>query len=51
MDHFIPRRLRWDIPPNDGLTDKESIDEWGNLFNTKGSEALEVWNKVKAETI
>ncbi|XP_040212843.1 uncharacterized protein LOC120943544 [Rana temporaria] len=39
-DNIVPRRLRWDITPNDGLLDQASIDEWFKFFNIKGSELL-----------
>lgn len=39
-ENIVPRRLRWDIPPNDGLTDQESNDEWSKFFNEKGLELL-----------
>ena len=37
---IIPRRLRWDLPPNDGLTGEESIKEWFNFFTEKGFELI-----------
>lgn len=37
---LIPRRLRWDIPPNDGLLDEESNKEWRGFFVSKGLELL-----------
>ena len=37
---IIPRRLRWDLPPNDGLVDDESNKEWFNFFNNKGFELI-----------
>lgn len=37
---IVPRRLRWDIPPNDGLEDEESLKEWFLFFNSKGKELL-----------
>lgn len=39
-ESFVPRRLRWDVPPNDGLVDQESNDEWLKFFNDKGLELL-----------
>lgn len=37
-ENIVPRRLRWDVPINDGLLDQESIDEWYTFFNDKGIE-------------
>lgn len=31
-ENIVPRRLRWELPPNDGLTDKASTDEWFEFF-------------------
>lgn len=31
-DKLVPRRLRWDVPINNGLADKESTDEWFHFF-------------------
>lgn len=39
-DNITPRRLRWDITPNDGILDQESVDDWFKFFNTKGLELL-----------
>lgn len=39
-ENIVPRRLRWDVPPNDGLTDPESNEEWFKFFNDKGLELL-----------
>lgn len=39
-ESIVPRRLRWDVPPNDGLVDQESNDEWFKFFNEKGLELL-----------
>lgn len=25
---IVPRHLRWEVPPNDGLIDPDSVDEW-----------------------
>lgn len=38
---LVPRRLRWDVPPNDGLTDDESIKEWYQFFNNRGQELID----------
>lgn len=38
--NLVPRRLRWDVPPNDGLSDQESNEEWFKFFNDKGLELL-----------
>lgn len=40
-DNMIPRRLRWDIPINDGLTEKDDIEEWYTFFHGKGREVME----------
>lgn len=37
---LVPRRLRWDLPPNDGLTDEDSLSEWHQFFNSKGQELI-----------
>ena len=50
-DRLIPRRLRWDVPINDGLTDKESTDEWFQFFNDKGLELLALLIKRKQRKI
>ena len=39
---LIPRRLRWDVPPNDGLVDIDSISEWSSFFIKKGMELMEL---------
>lgn len=39
-ENIVPRRLRWEVPPNDGLTDKESMAEWFAFFNNKSIEGL-----------
>lgn len=39
-ESLVPRRLRWDVPLNDGLTDQESNEEWFKFFNDKGLELL-----------
>lgn len=44
-DKLVPRRLRWDVPINDGLVDKESTDEWFHFFNDKGLELLDFLKK------
>lgn len=38
--NIVPRRLRWDLPPNDGLTDNESNVEWCNFFVDKSFDLL-----------
>lgn len=35
---LIPRHFRWDVLPNDGLMDDDSMKEWGDLFTKKGLE-------------
>ncbi|XP_040197585.1 GATA zinc finger domain-containing protein 14-like [Rana temporaria] len=50
-DRLIPRRLRWDVPINDGLTNKESTDEWFQFFNDKGLELLQLLIKRKQRKI
>lgn len=40
--NLIPRRLRWDIPPNDGLYDEASMIEWRDFFVKKGSELIQL---------
>ena len=37
---IIPRRLRWDLPPNDGLTDVESNKEWFEFFTNKSFDLI-----------
>lgn len=49
-DRLIPRKLRWDVPINDVLLDKESI-EWFQFFNDKGLELLDVLIKRKQRKI
>lgn len=39
---LIPRRLWWDVPPNDGLVDEDSLSEWSSFFIKKGYELLEL---------
>lgn len=39
---LIPRSLRWDLPPNDGLVDEDSMSEWSGFFIKKGFELLEL---------
>ncbi|PIO13460.1 hypothetical protein AB205_0035140, partial [Aquarana catesbeiana] len=38
---LIPRRLRWEVPPNDGLMDDYSMKEWGDFFTSKGLELID----------
>lgn len=38
---LIPRRLRWEVPPNDGLMDEHSMREWEKFFTDKGLELIE----------
>lgn len=49
--NIVPRRLRWDEPPNDGLIDQESTDEWLRFFNEKGIELLHLLLKRKQKKI
>lgn len=35
-DKIVPRRLRWDVPICDGLTDQDATNEWYKFFNDKG---------------
>lgn len=37
----VPRRLRWDIPINDGIIDEDGVSEWYKFFNEKGIEVLQ----------
>lgn len=37
---MIPKHLRWDLPPNDGLFDDESNKEWCDFVVSKGLELL-----------
>lgn len=39
---LTPRRLRWDVPANDGLFDDDSVKEWGDFFMRKGVELMEL---------
>lgn len=39
-ENIVPRCLRWELPPNDCLTDKESMEEWFEFFNSKSIEGL-----------
>lgn len=39
--HSVPRCLRWDVPPNDGLMDDESIKECEEFFTKKGLEIID----------
>lgn len=39
--NMVPRRLRWEVPPNDGLEDEESMQDWYLFFNKKGIELME----------
>lgn len=32
--NLTPRRLRWDVSPNDGVEDLQLLDEWYQFFNT-----------------
>lgn len=50
-DKLVPRRLRWDVPMNDGLVDKESTDEWFHFFNDRGLELLDFLVKRKQKKI
>lgn len=38
---LVPRRLRWNLPPNDGPTDDESIQEWHDFFDKKIQELID----------
>lgn len=46
-DNLIPRKLRWDVPINDGLLGNEDIDEWYSFFESKGREIMEFLIKRK----
>lgn len=46
-ENIAPRRLRWEIPPNDGLDDKESMEEWFEFFNNKSVEGVKFRLKRK----
>lgn len=46
-DNMVPRKLRWDVPINDGLTGEEDIEEWYTFFNGKGREVMEILTKRK----
>ena len=48
---IVPRRLRWDIPINDGLMDNDSSEEWYKFFNEKGLEAFQFLIKRKQRKI
>lgn len=46
-EKIVPRRLRWELPLNDGLMDEKSMDEWFHLFNDKSLEGLAILLKKK----
>lgn len=46
-DNMVPRKLRWDVPINDGLMGEEDIEEWYVFFNGKGREVMECLVKRK----
>lgn len=48
---IVPRRPRWDVLLNDGLLDKESVDEWFYFFKDKGLELLKFPLKRKQKKI
>lgn len=50
-ENIVPRRLRWELPPNDGLNDKESIQEWFEFFNNKSLEGLKFLLKRKQKKL
>lgn len=37
---MTPRRLRWELDPNDGITDPELMEEWYSFFNGCENELL-----------
>lgn len=39
--HSVPICLRWDVPPNDGLMDDESIKECREFLTKKGLELID----------
>lgn len=46
-DNMVLRKLRWDVPINDGLVGEEDILEWYVFFNSKGKEVMEFLIKKK----
>lgn len=46
-DGLVPRKLRWDVPINDGLLGDEDIEEWYAFFTGKGREVMEFLIKRK----
>lgn len=46
-DNLIPRKLRWDVPINDGLLGVDDVDEWYTFFEGKGREVMEFLIKRK----
>lgn len=49
-DNIIVRSLRWEVTPQDGLDDFESMTEWLNFFNGAGLKLQELilkWKQLK----
>lgn len=46
-DDIVPRKLRWDVPLNDGLIGEDDIQEWYMFFNNTGKEVMEFLIKPK----
>ena len=40
--HITPRRLRWDLGPNDGLTEEGLTQAWYNFFNGCENKLLDI---------
>lgn len=40
-EKMSPRRLRWDVHPNDNVDDSELMDEWYSFFNKCEGEVLQ----------
>lgn len=46
-DGMVPRKLRWDVPINDGLLGDDDVEEWYTFFAGKGREIMEFLMKRK----
>lgn len=47
--NITPRRLRWDVDPNDGLTDEELAKNWYSFFNDCENKLLNIIIKRREE--
>lgn len=41
-EKMAPRRLGWDITPNDGVNEKDLMEEWYRFFNQSENELLQI---------